>query len=111
MMSIAIAAVWRRRWKMQTWDKLLDGDLEAMIEDYFNSGEAEKDMEAINTYQQGEPIWWYDQWCLSGYCGPTIAIFVKMGKVKNAGIAVLKRNGEWVPKWVKIENISVRIEK
>ena len=98
---------------MKTWNKLLDGDLEAMIDDYFNSGEARKDMEATQVpYQPGEPIWWYDQLYLTGYAGlPVQAIFVMMGKGKtrNVGIAVKMRNGEWRPKWVKLSNIDVRI--
>ena len=72
-------------------------------------------MEATKVqYQQGEPIWWYDQHYLSGYAGmPVQALFVMRGKGKtrSAGIAVKMRNGSWHPKWVSLNNIDVRIEE
>lgn len=39
--------------KEVAWNKLLEGeDLTAMIEDYFRSGEAARDMDAISLYDQ-----------------------------------------------------------
>jgi hypothetical protein len=69
------------------------------------------DFEMSEQFYQGEPVWWEDQLFLTGYTGaPVKAIFVmkRKAKVKDTGIAVLMRSGEWRPKWVAARNVKAR---
>ena len=96
------------------WRKLLDGDTETMITDYFNSGEAAKDMEATKVqYQPGDLIWWYDQHYLSGYAGtPVLAIFV-IGGVNVHVTANLLRGEAWktAPSMGAIPDFKVDVQQ
>src|SRR6266699_3849164 len=67
--------------------------------------------EMSEQFYPGEPVWWEDQLFLTGYTGaPVKAIFVmkRKAKVKDTGIAVLMRSGEWRPKWVAARNVKAR---
>ena len=87
---------------------MYDDDLLPLVDDYFRSGAAQKDMEVLQM-EQGTPIYWlYTPRGGYGWTERVIALVVKSSK-SRVGIAVLKADHEtWVPKWVRPENIKLR---
>lgn len=58
--------------------------------------------------EPGAPVWWHDA-PRGGYgsFAPVIAVVVKHGPAK-IGIAALKKDGSWVPRWVAPTRLSPR---
>lgn len=58
--------------------------------------------------EPGTPVWWHDA-PRSGYgsFAPVIAVVVKRSPAK-IGIAALKKDGSWVPRWVAPARLSPR---
>ena len=78
-----------------------DDDLLPWLDDYFRSGAAQKDMEAIGMgkiWLKGEQVEWLTRPVPGGYLQ---GIVIKPGQ-HRIGIAVQSpKTGEWKPKWAE----------